>query len=105
MSLLLDVLQSIKEQNLSRGQLEQFEQTFTALFSDYMMRIAVLQKAESLYFGAMEQTHPELPDVKIKRMWRVTDDGLELRQKETEVKVIAKNLSSIKSRIYQTANY
>ena len=105
MSLLTDVLLAIKESNLSRAQLEQFEQTFTALYSEYMMRIAVLQKAESLYFGSMEQQHPELPDVKIKRMWRVTDDGLELRQKETEVKVIAKNLSSIKSRIFQTPNY
>jgi hypothetical protein len=105
MSLLSDTLLAIKESSLSRGQLEQYEQMFTGLYSDYMMRVATLQKAESLYFGAMEQEHPELPDVKIKRMWRITDEGLELRQKETEVKVIAKNLSSIKSRIFQTPNY
>lgn len=105
MSLLLDTLTAIKESNLSRGQLEQFEQTFTALYSEYMLRVATLQKAESLYFAAMEKEHPELPDVKVKRLWRASDDGLELRQKEIEVKVIAKNLSSLKSRIYQTPNY
>ena len=105
MSILIETLAAVKEDRLSRADLELYEQKFTALYSDYMMRIAVLQKAESLYFGAMEAEHPELPDVKIKRLWRVTDDGLELRQKETEVKVIAKNLSSIKSRIFQTPNY
>jgi hypothetical protein len=99
---LLETLQAIREENLSRGQLEGYEQHLTALYSDYMMRIATLQKAESLYFYSMEQSHPELPDVKIKRAWRATDDGVELRQKEVEVKVIAKNLSSIKSRIYQS---
>lgn len=98
---LKDTLTAIRESNLSRGQLEQFEQDLTALYSDYMLTIAKLQKAESLYFYSMEQSHPELPDVKIKRAWRATDDGLELRQKEIEVKVIAKNLSAIKSRIYQ----
>ena len=102
---LTEVLKSVREENLSRAMLELYEQMFTGLYSDYMMRVATLQKAESLYFGAMEQEHPELPDVKIKRMWRITDEGLELRQKETEVKVIAKNLSSIKSRIFQTPNY
>ena len=100
-----EVLTAVREENLSRGQLEDYEQKFTALYSDYMMKIAGLQKAESLYFYSMEQQHPELPDVKIKRAWRATDDGIELRQKEVEVKVIAKNLSSIKSRIYQTPNY
>lgn len=102
---LKDTLLAVKESNLSRGQLEQFEQDLTALYSEYMMRIAILQKAESLYFYSMEQSHPELPDVKVKRSWRASDDGLELRQKEIEVKVIAKNLSSIRSRIYQTPNY
>ena len=100
-----EILQAVRESNLSRADLERYEQTLTALFSEYMMRIATLQKAESLYFYSMEQSHPELPDVKIKRAWRATDEGLELRHKEIEVKVIAKNLSSIKSRIFQTPNY
>ena len=63
---LTTVLKEVRESNLSRGQLEKYEQTLTALFSEYMMRIAVLQKAESLYFYSMEQTHPEIPDIKIK---------------------------------------
>jgi hypothetical protein len=102
---LAEILQGVRDEHLSRAALESYEQKLTALYSDYMLRIATLQKAESLYFYSMEQQNPEMPDVKIKRAWRATDDGIELRQKEIEVKVIAKNLSSIKSRIFQTPNY
>lgn len=98
---LTEILAKVREDRLSRADLEMYEQKLTALYSEYMLRVATLQKAESLYFYSKEQEHPELPDVKIKRAWRATDEGIELRQKEIEVKVIAKNLSSLKARIYQ----
>ena len=99
---LQEILSKVREERLSRADLESFEQHLTALYSEVMLRIATLQKAESLYFYAKEVEHPELPDIKIKRLWRASDEGIELRQREVEVKVIAKNLSSIKSRIYQS---
>ncbi len=102
MSNLSEILSAVKEENLSKGQLELYEQKLAALYADYMMRIATLKKARAMYFYAKEQSNPELPDVKIKRVWDATDDGLELIQKEAEVKAVSRVLSSIKSRIYQT---
>ena len=99
---LQEILTAIKDENLSRGQLENYEMILANLYGEYQMRIAALKKAEALYFYAKEQEHPELPDVKIKRVWRATDDGLELIQRELEVKAIGEMHSSVRSRIYQS---
>lgn len=98
---LLELLKEIKEENLTRDRLEAYEQQLSYLYAEYMMRIATLKKSRAMYFYAKEQEHPELPDVKIKRIWESTDEGLELIQKESEVKAVSRMLSSIKSRIYQ----
>lgn len=99
---LTDLLQEIKEEHLTRERLEAYEQQLSVLYSEYMIRIATLKKSRALYFYAKEQEHPELPDVKIKRIWDAQDDGLELIQREAEVKAVSRMLGSIKSRIYQS---
>lgn len=102
---LATILTEIKDENLTRGMLEQYEQKLTHLYATYMLAIASLEKAKALFFLAQGQEHPELPDVKIKRIWGGRDEGIDLTTKKIEVKAIAKMLSSIKSRIYQTPNY
>ena len=57
--------------------------------------------SKALFFLAQGQEHPELPDVKIKRIWNGRDEGIELTTKKIEVKAIGKMLSSVKARIYQ----
>jgi len=102
---LADLFLEIKDERLSRGALESYEQRLAHLYGEYMLRIATLKKAEALFFYAKEQQNPELPDIKIKRIWKASDEGIDLTQKEIEVKAISKILSSIRSRIYQTPNY
>ena len=99
---LTETFQAIKEERLDRTALEKYEQELSAVYADMMVEIGRLKKARALYFYSMEQEHPELPDIKIRRVWDATDDGMKLIQYENEVKAVAKMLSSIKSRIYQT---
>jgi hypothetical protein len=98
---LFDLFSAIKEENLTRDRLEAYEQQLSVLYAEYMLRIATLKKSRAMYFYAKEVEHPELPDVKIRRLFEVTDEGQELIQKEAEVKAVSRMLSSIKSRIYQ----
>lgn len=99
---LRDLLTEIKEENLTRDRLEAYEQQLSVLYAEMMMSIATLKKSRALYFYAKEQEHPELPDVKIKRVWDATDEGLSLIENEANVKAVSRMLGSIKSRIYQS---
>lgn len=102
---LIDILKEIKDENLTREALERYDKHLTALYSEYMLRNAELEKEEGFFYDRMKEQHPEMSDIAITRKWRVSDEGIEFRRKEREIKVINKNLSSIKSRIYQTPNY
>lgn len=102
---LASILTEIRDETLTRDRLEKYEQSLSALYATYMIRIATLKKARAMFFYAKEQEHPELPDIKIRRIWEAGDDGLELIQKEAEVKAVARMASSIRSRIYQSVGY
>lgn len=100
---LTELLTAVKESNLSKGQLEEYEMRLASLYGDYMTRIGELKKSRALYFLANERD-PEgqkLPDVKVKRIYEGTPDGQELLGLESDVKAVSRVLSSIKSRIYQ----
>lgn len=97
---LLGILQEIKEQNLSKGQLETLEQRLSALYAEYQLEIADLKKERALYF--LERQKPEVSDVSIRRLWDAGTNGQRLIECEHSVKAVAKMLSSIKSRIFQT---
>lgn len=98
---LTEILKEVREENLSRAQLEKYEMTLSSLYADYQMSIAAGEKAKALFFLAQGQEHPELPDIRIKRIWNGRDEGIDLMTKKIEVKAIAKMLSSVKARIYQ----
>ena len=100
MSTLLDTLQAVKEKDLPEAKLEEYSDTLTSLYADMMIEIATLKKSRAIYFYTKEQEHPEMPDVKIKRVWDATDEGQELIKLEHYVKATSKVLSSIKSRLF-----
>ena len=97
---LSDILKEVREENLSKGQLENYEQKLAALYAEMMLEIAEKKKAEAMFFLA--RSSPEVSDVSIKRAWRGTPEGQRLIELEAYVKATAKMLSSIKSRIYQS---
>ena len=100
---LLNILKEIKDENLTRGALEQYEQKLSGLYAEMMIEIGALKKERPLFF--LERTKPDVSDVSIRRMWDAIPDGQRLIEQEANVKAVSKMLGSIKSRIYQTANY
>lgn len=99
---LTELFSKIKEESLSRGQLEQYEQDLASVYAEMMMKIATLKKSRALYLYTKGQEHAELPAVKIKIIWDATDEGLSLIELESQVKAVSRILSSVKSRIYQS---
>ena len=100
MSQLLQLLEAVKERNLTEAQLEEYSDELTNLYASMMIEIAGLKKSRAIYFYTENQKHPELPDVKIKRLYEVTGEGQRLILLEHYVKATSKVLSSIRSRLY-----
>ena len=100
---LTEIFTSIREEKLGRTQLEMYEQKLAGIYADYMIEIGSLKKERALYF--LERQRPEVTDISIRRQWDAEPSGQRLIEWECNVKAISKMLSSVKSRIYQTANY
>ena len=100
---LTELFTAIKEENLSRGQLESYEQHLASLYAEYMIEIGSLKKERALYF--LERQKPDVTDVSIRRLWDAGTNGQRLIELEANVKAVSRMLSSVKSRIYQTPNY
>lgn len=99
MTSLAEILKSVREENLSRGQLESYEQQLSGLYAEMMIELAEKKKERALYF--LERQRPETSDVSIRRLFDASVDGQRLIELEAYVKAVSKMLSSIKSRIYQ----
>jgi len=96
---LAEILKSIKEQNLSKGKLEEYEQDLASLYATMMMRIGELKKEKAIYI--LERTNPETPDIKNKRLWEAGTKGQELIELEANVKAASQMMRSVRARIYQ----
>lgn len=100
MNTLAEILKSVREENLSRGALEKYEQALAGIYADYMLEIGALKKERALFI--LERTNPETPDVKIKRLWDAGTPGQRLIELEANVKAVSTMTRSVRSRIYQS---
>lgn len=94
------LFKSIREENLSRGMLEQYEQQLSGTYAEMMVEIGSLKKEKALFI--LERTNPETPDVKIKRLFDGNPNGQRLIELEANVKAVGTMMRSIRSRIYQS---
>lgn len=100
MSQLTTLLNEVKEENLDLPHLELLRDKLIHLFSLVMLERAELKKKEALYFAEKMRENPDESDARIKRMWRVTQDGLRLLELEAYKTILPKEIDSLKSRIY-----
>lgn len=117
MTRLQELIEAVKEENLTKTQLEQYHTEITYLDNLMRMEIAPLEKEEALYFedmkypkqqdfaGGMPLGKPYVvgekrPDVEVKRMWRATPHGQRQIELSHYLKVTPKLLQSIKTRLY-----
>lgn len=93
---LKDLLLATREQNLTKTRLEELYDSFLQLFSMIELELADLEKAEALYIdGSQEKT-----DAARVRKWKATESGQKLIEYKRKSKVIEKNLSAVKHRIF-----
>ena len=93
---LREVIDAVRDEKLSKDQLEKYRDQLSYLAADMQFRMADLKKAEAKYFiDKQEDT-----DVATKRKWRVTEAGQELLELSHHYKAAEKILSSLKSRLY-----
>jgi hypothetical protein len=98
---LKELLQVVKEQNLSKDQLERYRDELSVLFAEVHLRMAEMEKMEALFFVDVKKNNTiEITDIGIKRLWRAKKEGQELIELSHTSKAIEKLLSSLKSRLY-----
>lgn len=103
MSQLSNLFTAIKDQSLSKEQLESYHSDLTNLYAQMMFEMATLEKAEALYFleyKNMSAPNEKVTDIAIKRAWRGIPQGQRLIEIKNYEKATTKMLSSIKNRIY-----
>ncbi len=96
MTQLTDLLKAVQDQNLPKGKLEEYYSAFLSLFSQIELELADLEKAEALYIDSSE----EKTDAARVRKWRATESGQRLIELKRKSKVVDKQLSSVRHRIY-----
>lgn len=93
---LISILEGINETVLTKTQLEDLYAKFLHLFSVTEMRLGELEKLEAIFMEA----HKDETVAAGKRLFKATQDGLELITLKRQSNVLEKNLSAIRHRVY-----
>lgn len=94
---LKELIISIKENNLSKDQLEHYQQEMSYLYADLMLEMAELEKQEAIYMASKEK---EQSVAEMKVYWKGSKEGqrlIVLKRYSSATKTL---LNSLKSRLY-----
>lgn len=97
---LKQTLEAVNDKNLNKSQVESYFDDLTHMYSKVCMELADLRKKEALFFADKMRENPENSDAHIKRLFRVTPEGLRLIDLKAYQAIIPRELSSLKNRIY-----
>ena len=97
MSTLLEMMQVVKEPNLSKEQLEKYHADLCNLKAQLNQKFAELKKEEAMFLVNRNEGE-SVASVKIR--WNSTESGQKKIGIEWDIKTIATLLDSVKTRIY-----
>lgn len=92
-----ELLTLIKDEKLSRPELEQYADKLAELFAEIMLEIADLEKKEALFMA--REIEKSVAQRKIE--WKVTEEGQRLITLKKYALACSKIISSVKSRVYR----
>jgi len=98
MSHLLTLLEAVKEDSLTKTQLENYHTQLSGLYADLMVQIADLKKEKALF----EAADPNLSVAKSKVLWKASERGQRLIQLEGYARATSTQLKSLRNRLYAT---
>ena len=93
---LTDLIKSIREEKLTKQQLEDYYTELTALYAEMSDRLGELEKQEAMFLSKCE----ERTRAGAERIWDATDLGQEEIGLKRKVKAVEKLASSVKHRIF-----
>jgi len=94
---LRELINSVKEQKLSKEELEGYFDQLCILEAELHLEISDLERTHALYLdNSEEKTHADK-----ERKFNATKEGLRLKELKKYVEAIKPLLASVKSRIYQ----
>lgn len=96
---LLELLETVKEEKLSLEHIEKYRDELVHLHSAMQIELAGIEKEEAIFFNA--ESAPDVTDISIKRRWRATDKGQRQILLNRYIKVVVKEVDSLKSRVYR----
>lgn len=97
MSQLSQLLEAVKEKNLSKEKLGEYRDELANLAAQIQLELADLKKAEALYL----LDHAKETAIATKTAWNATKEGQRLIELSHYYKACEKILSSCKSRLYE----
>lgn len=95
---LLELFNQIKEEKLSKDQLESYHSQLSHMFADMKIEYADLEKEEAMFF--YERTSKEVTDISIKRIWKASKSGQRMILLKAYIGATTTILQSLKSRLY-----
>jgi hypothetical protein len=93
---LLELFQAVKEENLTKDQLESYYTTMSSLYSDMQLELGKVKKAKAIFTFQ----YPDEPATKIRQRWEGTETGLREIELKAYIKATSPLLNSLKSRLY-----
>lgn len=96
---LRDLLETVKDEKLPLVLIEKYRDEMVHLHSAMQLELADIEKAEAIYFDT--ESVPGVSDVSIKRHWKATEKGQRQILLNRYIKVIVKEIDSLKSRVYR----
>lgn len=93
---LLDLFKEIKEENLSKQQLEDYHKELTEMYQSMHIQMGVLKKAKAIFMLGFDG----LSVAEINRKWAGSTDGLREIELKSYIRATATTLSSLKSRLF-----
>ena len=98
-----ELIIAVKEQGLTKTQLESYSDSLTSLYADMNLEMAEIEKQQALFWVAKKyQGEVKATNVEVDHAWDVTDKGLRQIVLKRYIKATEKLLSSVKHRIYST---
>lgn len=94
---LIELIQAVKEKNLSKDQLENYRDELSGLFAQMQLEMANLEKEEA-YFLSMKKQDESVAQIKI--AWKATNSGQRLIELKRYALACKELLNSLKSRLY-----
>lgn len=94
---LIELIQSVKEKNLSREDLEKYRDEMSNLFAMMQLELADLEKQEAIFMG---NKRDEQSVADIKRQFKATKEGQRIIELKRYSLALKEMLNSLKSRLF-----